>query len=260
MPRILFGEHLKREREMRGVTLEEISAATRISMRFLEALEHEQWDHLPGGIFNRGFIRAVARFLGLDEESLIAEYALETHDRPQIAVWADTPSPPNRARLPTLLALLIVALGAGGWVAYQRYAPLLANWRSWRPLRALVKAPAALSAQQPGSAAAAPAPAGLPASDAAVAQLDPLELKIEAGKPARVKVIADGKEVFSAPLTPGEARRFLAQEGFEVSSSESSALLLELDGQLMPPLGPTGQPGTITLTRKDLKKNQGGRD
>ncbi len=63
---------------MRGVTLEEISAATRISLRFLEALESEQWDSLPGGIFNRGFIRAVARFLGLNEESLVAEYAHPT--------------------------------------------------------------------------------------------------------------------------------------------------------------------------------------
>ena len=73
-----FGEHLKREREMRGVSLEEISAATRIGTRFLEAIENEQWDQLPGGVFNRGFIRSIARFLGLDEDSLVAEYALGT--------------------------------------------------------------------------------------------------------------------------------------------------------------------------------------
>src|ERR1700722_11352147 len=77
-----FGEHLKREREMRGVSLEEISAATRISTRFLEALESENWGELPGGVFNRGFIRSVARFLGLDEDALVAEYALETKDQP----------------------------------------------------------------------------------------------------------------------------------------------------------------------------------
>ena len=71
-----FGEHLKREREMRGVSLEEISVATRIAPRFLEALENEQWEQLPGGVFNRGFIRSVARYLGLDEDSLVAEYAL----------------------------------------------------------------------------------------------------------------------------------------------------------------------------------------
>ena len=61
---------------MRGVSLDEISAATRISTRFLEAIEKEQWDQLPGGVFNRGFIRSIARFLGLDEDGLVAEYAL----------------------------------------------------------------------------------------------------------------------------------------------------------------------------------------
>ena len=72
MAKSSFGEHLKREREMRGVSLQEISTATRISTRFLDALETEQWDRLPGGVFNRGFVRAVAHFLGLDEESLLA--------------------------------------------------------------------------------------------------------------------------------------------------------------------------------------------
>jgi cytoskeletal protein RodZ len=92
MPSTPFGDHLKRERELRGVTLEEISAATRISPRFLEALENERWDVLPGGAFNRGFIRSVARFLGLDEESMVAEYALETKGLNQSAAAADFPS------------------------------------------------------------------------------------------------------------------------------------------------------------------------
>ena len=42
---------------------------------FLQAIEDEQWDQLPGGVFNRGFVRAVARYLGLDEENIVAEYA-----------------------------------------------------------------------------------------------------------------------------------------------------------------------------------------
>ena len=91
-----FGEHLKREREMRGVTLEEISAATRIAPRFLLALENEQWDQLPGGVFNRGFIRAIARFLGLDEDTLVSEYALETKGRTEPGVVADPPMESSR--------------------------------------------------------------------------------------------------------------------------------------------------------------------
>ena len=84
-----FGEHLKREREMRGVSLEEISAATRIGTRFLEAIEKDQWDQLPGGVFNRGFIRSIARFLGLDEDSLVAEYALGTYGKADAAKAAE---------------------------------------------------------------------------------------------------------------------------------------------------------------------------
>src|SRR5262249_28007330 len=71
-----FGERLKRERELREVTLEEVSNATRISERFLQALEDEDWAKLPGGVFGRGFVRTVARYLGLSEESLLAEYDL----------------------------------------------------------------------------------------------------------------------------------------------------------------------------------------
>ncbi|MGA7854182.1 MAG: helix-turn-helix domain-containing protein [Candidatus Acidiferrales bacterium] len=91
-----FGEQLKREREMRGVSLEEISVATRIAPRFLEALENEQWEQLPGGVFNRGFIRSVARYLGLDEDNLVAEYALQTKGRPDPGVVADPPDEPDR--------------------------------------------------------------------------------------------------------------------------------------------------------------------
>src|SRR5574337_548045 len=95
-----FGERLKREREMRGVGLEEISAATRISTRFLAALENERWHELPGGVFNRGFIRAVARYLGLDEEAMIAEYSLVTKTRPQVAPVAQPPAQSRHSVVP----------------------------------------------------------------------------------------------------------------------------------------------------------------
>ncbi len=69
-----FGENLRREREMRGVTLEEISESTKISTRLLQALEADQFSDLPGGIFTRNFIRAYAQYLGLDEEHALSEY------------------------------------------------------------------------------------------------------------------------------------------------------------------------------------------
>jgi cytoskeletal protein RodZ len=130
MPSTPFGEHLKREREMRGVSLEEVSAATRIAPRFLVALENEQWDQLPGGVFNRGFIRAVARFLGLDEDNLVSEYALETKGRAEPGVVADPPIEAKSRYLEmTLVIGLAVLLIAGVVFAAIHFGPqLAARW------------------------------------------------------------------------------------------------------------------------------------
>jgi cytoskeleton protein RodZ len=77
-----FGENLKREREKRAITLEQISLSTKIGTRMLQALEEENFDHLPGGIFNRGFVRAYARHVGLDEEQAIADYLVASGEGP----------------------------------------------------------------------------------------------------------------------------------------------------------------------------------
>ncbi len=69
-----FGENLRREREKRKITLDQISQSTKISTRMLHALEEEKFNQLPGGIFNKGFVRAYARAVGLDEEQAVADY------------------------------------------------------------------------------------------------------------------------------------------------------------------------------------------
>ena len=63
---LTFGEELRRERLIREVSLDEISAATKISIRLLTALEASDVQKLPAPVFTRGFIRAYSRHLGLD--------------------------------------------------------------------------------------------------------------------------------------------------------------------------------------------------
>src|SRR6202163_4846069 len=77
-----FGEKLKLEREKRKVTLEQISISTKIGTRMLRALEENQFNQLPGGIFNKGFVRAYSRVLGLDEEQTVADYLQASGDAP----------------------------------------------------------------------------------------------------------------------------------------------------------------------------------
>jgi hypothetical protein len=69
-----FGEKLRKQREQRGLALDAISNSTKISPRMLRALEEEHFDQLPGGVFNKGFVRAYARQVGLDEEEAITDY------------------------------------------------------------------------------------------------------------------------------------------------------------------------------------------
>jgi cytoskeletal protein RodZ len=120
MARGNFGERLKRERELREVTLEEITSATRIGPRFLEALENEDWEKLPGGVFNRGFVRAIARYLGLNEEALLGEYdvaygtqvpPVAEHPEPEISL-SSAKWKPVWVLLGTLLLIIVIIVGA----------------------------------------------------------------------------------------------------------------------------------------------------
>ena len=69
-----FGSYLKHERELRGVPLEEISGATKIHIRFLQALEDNQFDELPGEVFIKGYIRSYANTIGSDVEEMLNIY------------------------------------------------------------------------------------------------------------------------------------------------------------------------------------------
>jgi cytoskeleton protein RodZ len=267
-----FGEHLKREREMRGVSLEEIAAATRISTRFLEAIEKERWDQLPGGVFNRGFIRSIARYLGLDEDSLIAEYALGTKDNAETRVAAELTTEMPRNWRPAIAAIIAVVAFAlvivGGLFVFRHYGDNIAAWSHKQSPGAAATGHVTPRANPPATpnqtAAPSESPAASPtantptAGEPSASAIRALALKMEVGKPADVKVIADGKTVFDGPVHPNDVKQFEARDAFEITSSESSALLLELNGQTMAPIGTPGQPGSITLTRNDLKPAVGG--
>ncbi|MBI4169218.1 MAG: DUF4115 domain-containing protein [Acidobacteria bacterium] len=76
-----FGETLKRERELREISLRQVSEATKINIRYLEALEQNRFNVLPGGLFNKGFIRAYATYIGIDGETMVNSYLHEVAAR-----------------------------------------------------------------------------------------------------------------------------------------------------------------------------------
>ncbi len=256
MARGIFGERLKRERELREVPLEEITLATRIGPRFLEALENEDWDKLPGGVFNRGFVRSIARYLGLDEEAFLAEYDLAHNAHAQLveqkhaAQKIENRIPPTPLWVPVALVLgfLLVLAGLifGGMFGWRKY-----KQHSAAPNSGTVLIPAA-------NPVANPATPPLSVSAPPPAVESPLDLSISASTPTRVTVQADGATVLDTSVVPGNNIHLTAKSGFVVSAADSSAVLLELNGEAMPPIGAPGASGTIALSRKNLRQATGG--
>jgi len=141
-----FGDRLKKEREQRGITLDDIALTTKIGTRLLRALEEEKFEQLPGGIFNKGFVRAYARHVGIDEDQAIADYMtavgaveLKVMPDPQGAVPSERlPEPVPTSRIHVVhedrehepasavpwgllaIALLLIALAFASWSYYHR--------------------------------------------------------------------------------------------------------------------------------------------
>ena len=223
---------------MRGVSLEELSSATRINARFLIAIENGHWEELPGGAFNRGFIRSASRYLGLDEDGMVAEYSLETKgDGTWNAEIRPIRSRRNGKRLGIWGAALILLL-AGLWLVGSK---TIARLRAHRPTVS-----SATGIQKSGVAAG-------PAPGAAA----PLELTVRGVSVARLRVVADGNTVADDSIQPNQEQHFRAKKSFQVSASDGSAVHLELNGHAVPQMGSSGLPGTITLTAKDVKSSAG---
>ena len=127
-----IGETLRETRIRRRVDLAEVEAATKIRVRYLRALENEEWDVLPGGAYTRSFIRTYATHLGLDGERLADEFRRQVEDplgerypRSEPAPAAHGPPAPRRVTVPRLqvsrgalaalisLGLIVLLIGIG---------------------------------------------------------------------------------------------------------------------------------------------------
>jgi cytoskeleton protein RodZ len=244
MARGNFGERLKREREMREVTMDELSKSTRISNRFLEALENEDWERLPGGVFGHGFVRAIARYLGLDEESLLGEYDLARAEKLPPAPEKPEERIPSPPRWLPAAAVFVILIAVIGLFYAGRY-----SWR-WIAVHRAAKQTTASPASSVQESASGTASTSSTADPAPVA---PLQLSVSTSAATRVRVLGDNKVLLDAELPAGETRRFSAKEQFEVTASDSSAVLLEMNGKAMPPVGAPGASGRIVLTKNDLR-------
>ncbi|MGI8555690.1 MAG: helix-turn-helix domain-containing protein [Pyrinomonadaceae bacterium] len=126
---ITLGEKLRQAREAHGITISEVADQTRIAALYLDAIENDDYRMLPGGIFNKGFVKSFAKYVGVDEQEAIQDYTRLTAEQGESA---DDPKPyrpevltDERSRsslLPTIIfAFIIVGLMVWGVLALKSW-------------------------------------------------------------------------------------------------------------------------------------------
>jgi len=216
-----FGEKMRREREMRGVSLEEISESTKIGTRSLRALEQEDFEKLPGGIFNKGFVRAYSRFLGLDEDQAVAdfdtawkEYQAEKGPPPEIQPESQLEETERTSTLPiAIVAIVLLVIFAGGYgIKYFLHARAASRQSVRQEVREA--APSASSESRPQT------PAPNPVSEGTVSPPD------NSANHSKSQETATGAPTETAS-TPVQDQK-PGSEVVSPASATSSAILLEV--------------------------------
>lgn len=262
-----FGETLRQERLARRITLEEISAQTKISVRLLQAIETEEFDRLPGGVFNVNFVRQYARHVGLDEEQVVGEFRrlVATPETPVAApaVGAAEYHWDKSDRRRSWIAAAVVAGIAGivflVWVRQQLAprpaAPRVVEFPAPAPAAAekqLPPPPAEKQLPPPPAAKKPPVPA--PAPPAPVSTLDAaLRVELAANDVVWVSAKADGRQALETILQPQQSRVVTAASMVRLLVGDAAALRVTLNGQPLPPLGAKGHVLTLELTAAGMR-------
>jgi len=239
-----FGDKLRRERELRGISLREIAEGTKISVRFLQALEEDRVDVLPGGIFPRAFVKQYALFLGLDADKAVGDFVAAHGEAPP--ELRRMPPPPVRRRMPVSpgqVFLVVVAVLA-----------VVLTFRRGRE--------AERARPEPTPAAVAAAPAVLPSdrvypsptvAPAAATPGDTLVLTMTAQQDCWVEVRADGETLANRVLAEGESETFEARGEIVLSVGNAGGLSIRVNDRPALPLGRSGEVRkNIVITRQNL--------
>ena len=277
------GERLRLERLRQGREISDIAAQTRISSRYIEAIETGDLRSLPGGFFYRSFVRQYASVLGIDEAEVDQE--LEAVLGPPEEIYApaprssepiDVPPMPAASRseatrqIPVSLVFLVLVIIAASL--------LYSLWQ--RSRRSPEPVPESVASQpvQPPPVAAAPVPAppqpqpagsneplasSRPVAPPVVNATPPQPVATPAGAIGTVQVVATGevwirlssggKNLVERTLQPGESRNVALTEPGIMRVGDAANLQVWWNGRQLGPLGPAGQLRDVSFSAGGAK-------
>lgn len=287
-----FGENLRREREKRKITLEQISQTTKISTRMLRALEEEKFNQLPGGIFNKGFVRAYARTVGLDEDQAVADYLEASGEAPPVMpeVPPEQPAPriveeetPRRPLPWGLFAalLLLAALALSLWSHRQTKEnagtqpspqssvtpsssrqPAATPPPTTSPAQPVASSPPTAKALStvPSPQPVKPTPpenppTGVTNTSTSSPSATGFVVNIQAREESWTVITSDGRTVYSGLLVAGDQRSIRGQKEVVVKSGNSGAVDLYFNGKKVAQPGQFGEVRTITFGPNGVSPN-----
>jgi len=250
-----LGTWLRTQREARGVSLAAVAESSKISTRYLEALEGDRFDALPAPVFVRGFLREYARVVGLDGDEVVNFYLLVVPARTPPSMADKPPAGERKPAGPSWLgygllvgAILAIFLGIAGaisfWAKHRTVPPppAAAAPRPEPPRAAAEQEPAAGAAmQQPSVGAAAtpapPAATGAAAPGFAAPAAPPAELLqvvLEFQQDCWVEVVIDGRRRSSELKAGGETLALEAKDSVLLTLGNAPAVRVELNGRAVP--------------------------
>jgi cytoskeleton protein RodZ len=247
-----FGGQLRGARERRGVSLGQVSAATKISISALEALERNDISKLPGGIFTRGFIRSYANEVGLNPDDTLREFFHQFQaptaaaPPPTATGRTSTSDVYNRRRTGVVIPIIIVGVAIGAWL---RYGTL-------RQPSADVSAPTATAtasdtprrdAVAPSTGATVGTAGRVPATAA-----NAFDLRFETTAPCWVGLTVDGRRIVARIMKPGETETVRISGAAVLRVGDTGAFRYTINGRAGQPLGSRGGVRTVHLNRETI--------
>jgi cytoskeleton protein RodZ len=238
-----LGQDLKRERELRGISLQEIADSTRISLRFLQAVEEDRLDIIPGPFFVRAILRSYARSIGLDENQVLNRYQERVMFEEQLEYQEarKRPSLPPRLPRPKKAVVLVVGSIALVGIAALLYLFVFSSRESGRVPQ---KSPVQAKPEVTTPALSVPSPQL--SQEPVVEERKSLDLDFSFLEDTWIRVSADGQTLWDGIKKSGESLQVKAEKEVVLDTGNAGGMSFTINGENAKPLGPRG------AVRKDI--------
>jgi cytoskeletal protein RodZ len=278
-----LGELLRNARERRNFTLRQVADDTRISLRYLEALESGQYRTLPGGMYNRAFLRSYAECIGLDPQKAIEQYETEIAAQGDKAPRTKAARPvkhrePVRLHPLMIWSVMLLFSIAGLYLSRNWISAAFSPYFAHRPpipepSRNTTPPPAQPVAAVESTAGTAPRllqnslpvpPQSTPASAQEPTAAPPsetaspsdgshaLRIEFDVLDKCWVSVNSDGTRVLVRLLEPGAHQTFDASERFYIVLGNAGGVRLRINGRPARPLGKLGEVVRVLITTQNI--------